>query len=77
MPVDESDPQRDAVHTLVQEQFGDGAVLTGWVLVTEWMEPDGARSLGRAYSYSLPEWSAKGMLLTMLTDGFHDPGGSD
>lgn len=63
--MDESDPQRDAVHASLQE-IGpadiDGAtVLTGWVLVCEWMDESGNKWLSKAHSASVTAWAAAGL----------------
>lgn len=64
--MDNSDERRDAIHAALQEigptDLSSGAVLTGWVLVTEWMDPDGERWISKGHSASLAAWSA---------DGFH------
>lgn len=62
--ADLSDPQRDNIHNAIQAngQLERPAVLTGWVIVAEWMDDEGERWLSRAYSASLPSWTADGML---------------
>jgi hypothetical protein len=63
---DDSDPQRDSIHERLQEtgpingQEGKAAVLTAWVVVTEWMDEDGGKWLSKCHSSSLPTWSAAG-----------------
>lgn len=69
--ADESDPRRDALHTFMQEQgppegIPDGALLTGWACVAEWMDPEGDRHLSRGWSASLPKWTAHGMMHEVL-----------
>lgn len=70
---DDSDPRRDALHAFLQEQGpppdGDSgedvigtAVLTGWVVVEEWMDSDGDRWLTRGYAASKAKWEADGMI---------------
>lgn len=58
---DWSDEDRDAVHDVLQQHFvkGDG-VLTGWVLITEFHDAEGA-SLGIAYDATSPIWKVEGM----------------
>lgn len=48
----------------------DGAVLSKWVLVSEWQHPDGGASLhiasGEASGTALTRWDAAGMLSEAL-----------
>lgn len=63
MAVDDSDPRRDALHAFLQEQgpvTGQAAVLTGWVVIFEWMGEDGNRWLAKGHSASLTGWAANG-----------------
>lgn len=61
---DNSDPQRDAIHDVLQANSPAhterGGILTGWVVVTEWMDTEGERWLAKAHSSSLVPWSASG-----------------
>jgi hypothetical protein len=63
---DDSDPQRDAIHATLQDtgpingQEGKAAVLTAWVVVTEWMDEDGCKWLSKCHSSSIADWTAKG-----------------
>lgn len=61
----DSDAGRDAIHDAIQAnaRMGqeDGAILTGWVLVAEWMTPDGDRWLSKGHAASVTAWSADGM----------------
>lgn len=64
--IDESDEKRDRIHEVLQEvgpaNMGDrAAVLTGWAIVTEWMDQDGGRWLTKAHSASIPGWTASGL----------------
>lgn len=61
--MDNSDPWRDAIHAAIQEQAprGEDAILTGWVLVAEWMDHQGERWLSKGASASLAQWSARGL----------------
>lgn len=65
MTIDNSDPRRDEIHELLQRQgppdFDKSAVLTGWVVVTEWMDEDGERWLSRGHAASIPTWHANGL----------------
>lgn len=63
--TDVSDPRRDAIHAALQAngsyKVDEGALLTGWALVTEWMDTDGEKWLSRVHSATIPAWVAKGM----------------
>lgn len=77
----QADPARDAIHDAVQEhgRMGaeDGAVLTGWVFVAEWMTPDGERWLSKAHAPHTSSWTARGMhheaLFGEWPDGDEEP----
>lgn len=43
-----------------------GSVLTGWVVVQEWMNPDGCKFLVRAWDEALPLWTVKGIMHEVL-----------
>lgn len=66
--TDESDPGREAVHEAIQRHAprGEDALLTGWVLVAEWVDHDGGRWLSKAHAASTPSWTADGMLHAAL-----------
>lgn len=51
-----------------------GAVLTGWVLVAEWMMPDDTKHLTRLSSKPITTWGAAGMLHEALYGGAWDDG---
>lgn len=52
----------DDIQTAIQgESPQEGAVLTGWALVAEWMTPDGKRALSRMRPAYVTEWLADGM----------------
>lgn len=74
---DDSDARRDALHDFFQQQGppppDDGgesvareAVLTGWVVLLEWMDPEGERWLSRGWAASKAKWEAAGMAHEML-----------
>jgi hypothetical protein len=79
---DDSDPRRDAIHEKLQElgphQLEKAAVLTGFVLVCEWMDEDGERWLSKCHSSSLTNWTASGLhheaLYGNWPDGADDDG---
>lgn len=63
---DVSDPKRDGIHEAIQAagpEFDDGsrAVLTGWALVSEWMDENGERWLSKAHAAGTAQWGANGM----------------
>jgi hypothetical protein len=61
--ADGGDNARDAIHDAIQHHapLGSEALLTGWVLVAEWMDPHGERWLSKAHAASTSDWAAKGM----------------
>jgi hypothetical protein len=54
---------RDSVQTAVQQNapIGREALLTGWVLIAEWMDHDGDRWLTREQAATTTQWTASGM----------------
>lgn len=72
----DSDPGRDAIHDAIQAnaRLGkeDGAILTGWALVTEWMDPQGGRWLSKGHSAGTTKWAANGMLHEALYGDWPD-----
>ena len=78
--MDNSDAHRDAVHEALQANpapGNEGRVLTGWIIVSEWMDPDGERWLGRMHSATTPAWTAKGFLHEGLYGEWPDPDDED
>lgn len=72
---DNSDERRDRLHAFLQSEGvaedatgAEGALLTGWAIVTEWMAPDGERWLSKAHAASSAEWHAQGMHHAALYD---------
>lgn len=61
--MDRNGPARDAIHEALQEHMpkGQDAILTGWVVVAEWVGRDGIRYLSKAHSASTTTWAANGM----------------
>ncbi len=60
---DDSDADRDAIHEALRKNSPhsrEGCLLTGWVLVTEWMHPDGEKTLAKAHSANIASWAANG-----------------
>lgn len=73
--ADESDQRRDAIHEFLQSHgvanpdaggVEGAAVLTGWVVVTEWMDETGEKWLSRGWSSSKAKWEALGMVHEVL-----------
>jgi len=57
---------QEVIHEAIQSSTEDsdlaGGLLTGWVLVCEWMNTDGALWMSRLTSDGLPTWRSDGML---------------
>lgn len=80
--IDNSDAQRDAIHAALQETGplnteDKSAVLSGWVVVTEWMDEDGDRWLAKAHAASLTNWTAAGFHHEALYGEWPEPGEDD
>ncbi len=72
---DDSDPDRDAIHEALQKnspQSRAGSLLTGWVLVTEWMDADGDKTLAKAHSANVASWAANGYHFEALHGAWPD-----
>lgn len=76
---DLSDPSRDAIHEAIQGHMpmGKEAVLTGWVIVAEWMDHEGERWLSKGRAASTPAWTANGMHHEAIHGGWPDNDESD
>jgi hypothetical protein len=73
---DDSDPSRDAIHACLQQQgvaSRPGALLTGWAVVTQWVDPDGETWLARGHSATIPYWGAKGLWHEALYGDWPEP----
>jgi hypothetical protein len=72
--VDLSDPSREAIHEALQEHMprGEDALLTGWVIVAEWVDHEGERWLSKGHAASTSSWTAKGMLHEALNGDWPD-----
>lgn len=71
MTDDDSDPRRDKTREFFQllgpsDPEEQGSVLTGWVVVQEWMNPAGERFLIRGWDHSMAVWTVKGMIHEVL-----------
>ena len=69
--TDDGDPRRNQTREFFQalgpvDPEEHGSVLTGWVIVQEWMNPAGEKFLTRAWDHALSQWSAKGMIHEVL-----------
>jgi hypothetical protein len=75
--AEEPDPKRDAIHDAIQAsgpEFDDGhAVLTGWALVSEWMDEKGERWLSKSHAAGTAAWSANGMIHEALYGDWPEP----
>lgn len=68
---DEGDPRREKTREFFQllgpsDPDEAGSVLTGWVVVQEWMNPAGEKFLIRGWDQACTLWSVKGMLHEVL-----------
>lgn len=72
--MDDSDAWRDAIHAAIQDNapLGREAALTGWVLVSEWMDHDGERWISLGHAASKAKWEADGMLFQALHGDWPD-----
>lgn len=67
-----SDPELDALHDAIAAnaspvmEASGGAILTGWVVLAEWMDKDGERYLSSCRAESTSPWAARGMMHDML-----------
>jgi hypothetical protein len=75
---DNSDPERERIHEAiasnaahVQDASG-GAILTGWIVISEWMDKDGERYLGHCRAASTSAWTARGMMHDVLFGNWPD-----
>jgi hypothetical protein len=71
MPADEGDPRREKTREFFQllgpsDPDEAGSVLTGWVVVQEWMNPAGEKFLIRGWDQACALWSVKGMMHEVL-----------
>jgi len=71
--MDTSNPERDAIHDAiaansshVQETADGQAILTGWIVVSERMDPDGGRYLAHCRAAQTSRWTARGMIHDVL-----------
>lgn len=48
----------------------EGSLVVGWVVVADWVDPDGQRWLSYTKSEGVTEWQAKGMANEVVAGGF-------
>lgn len=75
--TDDSDPRRDKTREFFQDlgpadPEDNGSILTGWVVVQEWMHPEGRKFLTRGWDHAIPQWHAHGMLHEVLYGDWPD-----
>jgi hypothetical protein len=72
---------RSEIRNVIQALAGegaatDGAIVTGWVIVVEWMDPDGGKWLSRfngdGADLPLVAWQMEGMLHNALHESWDD-----
>lgn len=70
--------ERSRLHDAIAEYTPDiteatgGAVLTGWVVIAEWMDADGKRYLSNCIAENTTPWTARGMMHDVLFGGEWD-----
>lgn len=74
--MSDSKPVRAHLHNAIQssialgEELPEGTALKGWVVIAEWVDPDGSNWLsqlnGGASGSSLPTWQTDGYLHNAL-----------
>lgn len=63
MGAGDSDKQRDVIDEAIQSSSTvPGAMLTGWVVISEWMDASGQRWLSKGHAASKAPWEANGMM---------------
>jgi len=68
----------DSIQQLIENSPSartDGGVCTSWILVTEWVDPDGSVWLEENRTRDLPAWRRQGILSYVLNepdDGLSD-----
>lgn len=50
----------------------EGSLLVGWVLIAEWLHPDGTQLLSRFGSENLTQWQRQGYLHNALHESWED-----
>lgn len=79
---DTADPVATRIHAALQDtlavedELPESSMLRGWVVVAEWLDPDGNRWLskkaGGANAESIPDWQLNGYLHEALDGGFNE-----
>lgn len=66
-------PGREQIEAVIGANPPDGvpgALLNGWVVIAEWVDPDdGQMWLTRMVDSKAPSWRTKGLLFEVLNDG--------
>ena len=80
--ADESDGRREALTEFLQQQgpcegIDPASLLTGWAIVTSWVQPDGEAQLSKAHAAQIPHWSANGLHHEALYGDWPTPDGED
>lgn len=58
----------DALQSLAPIVNAEGAVCTGWVLVSQWSGVDGSQAMAYQTSDNLTSWGQRGLLAEALND---------
>jgi hypothetical protein len=78
MELDEARPIiAEAIQQAAVPNQIEGALLTGWVIVAEYISPDGKKWLSRMDSEDLTQWLRQGMLHDALYGDEWDPEETD
>lgn len=64
--ANDTEDRGEKITSFLQEigpgHFKDSAVLTGWVLVSEWMDEEGVKWISKGSSDTLTDWVSNGFL---------------
>ena len=63
----------DVLVGLAGGSFPEGAICTGWVIVSEWMDAEGQFWTYTAVDDRNPPWRHQGLLNYVLEAGSYDP----
>jgi hypothetical protein len=68
--MDKTTEERERIHAAISEWPPNDrpGVLVGWIVISEWMDADGSRWLGRLASEDSTRWQRKGYLHEALYD---------
>lgn len=62
----------DLLQTIAGDAFPSGALCTAWVLITEWMDSNGAIWTWTAADPNSPPWRKQGLVQWSLDAGLDD-----